>query len=132
MELIETLASHMLILGGAVKDFDEGLMRVRESIQSGKALDKFKQFVAAQGGDTKYIDHPELFEQADIIEEIRSEQDGFVGSIDAQEMGICSFDPWWRKRNEGKCDRSNGWTCFLKEGCGSCEERRCACNDLWK
>lgn len=91
VELIETLASHMLILGGAVKDFDEGLMRVRESIQSGKALDKFKQFVAAQGGDTKYIDHPELFEQADIIEEIRSEQDGFVGSIDAQEMGICSL-----------------------------------------
>ena len=91
VELIETLASHMLILGGAVKDFDEGLMRVRESIQSGKALDKFKQFVAAQGGDTKYIDHPELFEQANIIEEIRSEQDGFVGSIDAQEMGICSL-----------------------------------------
>ena len=91
VELIETLASHMLILGGAAKDFDEGLMRVRESIQSGKALDKFKQFVAAQGGDTKYIDHPELFEQADIIEEIRSEQDGFVGSIDAQEMGICSL-----------------------------------------
>ena len=91
VELIETLASHMLILGGAVKDFDEGLMRVRESIQSGKALDKFKQFVAAQGGDTKYIDHPELFEQADVIEEIRSEQDGFVGSIDAQEMGICSL-----------------------------------------
>ena len=91
VELSETLASHMLILGGAVKDFDEGLMRVRESIQSGKALDKFKQFVAAQGGDTKYIDHPELFEQADIIEEIRSEQDGFVGSIDAQEMGICSL-----------------------------------------
>lgn len=91
VELIETLASHMLILGGAAKDFDEGLMRIRESIQSGKALDKFKQFVAAQGGDTKYIDHPELFEQADIIEEIRSEQDGFVGSIDAQEMGICSL-----------------------------------------
>lgn len=91
VELIETLASYMLILGGAAKDFDEGLMRVRESIQSGKALDKFKQFVAAQGGDTKYIDHPELFEQADIIEEIRSEQDGFVGSIDAQEMGICSL-----------------------------------------
>lgn len=91
VELIETLASHMLILGGAAKDFDEGLMRVRKSIQSGKALDKFKQFVAAQGGDTKYIDHPELFEQADIIEEIRSEQDGFVGSIDAQEMGICSL-----------------------------------------
>lgn len=89
-------------------------MRVRESIQSGKALDKFKQFVAAQGGDTKYIDHLELFEQADIIEEIRSEQDGFVGSIDAQEMGICSL-MWWRKRNEGKCDRSTVGLVFSKK-----------------
>ena len=125
VELIETLASHMLILGGAVKDFDEGLMRVRESIQSGKALDKFKQFVAAQGGDTKYIDHPELFEQADIIEEIRSEQDGFVGSIDAQEMGICSLIHWLEEREtkESVIDPTVGLV-FSKEGCGSCEERR--------
>ena len=72
--LIETLASHMLILGGAAKDFDEGLMRVRESIQSGKALDKFKQFVAAQGGDTKYIDHPEIFDQEKNIEKIKNKK----------------------------------------------------------
>ena len=109
VELVETLASHMLILGGAAKDFDDGLMKVRESIQSGKALDKFKQFVAAQGGDTKYIDHPELFEQAHIIEEIRSEQDGFVGSINAQEMGICSLIlGGGRETKESKIDPAVG------------------------
>lgn len=91
VKLVETLASHMLILGGVASDFEEGREKVREVIQSGKAFDKLKQFIAAQGGDTKYIDHPELFEQAHIIEEIRSEQDGFVGSINAQEMGICSL-----------------------------------------
>lgn len=91
VELVETLASYMLILGGAAKDFEDGVSKVRESIQSGRALDKLKQFVAAQGGDTNYIDHPELFEQANIIEEIRSEQDGYVGKINAQEMGICSL-----------------------------------------
>lgn len=91
VELVETLASHMLILGGVATDFEDGRKKVRESIQSGKALDKLKQFIAAQGGDTEYIDHPELFKEADIIEEIRSEQDGYVGSINAQEMGICSL-----------------------------------------
>ena len=60
-------------------------------IRDGKAFAKFKQFVAAQGGDTRYIDHPELFEQAHVIEEIRSEQEGFVEHINAQEIGICSL-----------------------------------------
>lgn len=90
-ELVETLASHMLILGGIAEKFDEALSMVRGAIRDGKALDKFKQFVSAQGGDTRYIDHPELFEQAHIIEEIRSEQDGFVERINAQEIGICSL-----------------------------------------
>lgn len=90
-ELVETLAAHMLILGGVANDFEEGRNKVREVISNGKALDKLKQFVKAQGGDPKYIDQPELFDQATIIEEIRSEQDGFVGSINAQEMGICSL-----------------------------------------
>lgn len=90
-ELVETLASHMLILGGIAEKFDEALLMVRGAVRDGKALDKFKQFVSAQGGDTRYIDHPELFEQAHIIEEIRSEQDGFVERINAQEIGICSL-----------------------------------------
>lgn len=90
-ELVETLASHMLILGDIAEKFDEALSMVRGAVRDGKALDKFKQFVSAQGGDTRYIDHPELFEQAHIIEEIRSEQDGFVERINAQEIGICSL-----------------------------------------
>lgn len=90
-ELVETLAAHMLMLGNVTDDLVDGKLKVKEAISSGKALDKLKQFVKAQGGDTRYIDHPELFEQASIIEEIKACQDGFVGSINAQEMGICSL-----------------------------------------
>lgn len=90
-QLVDTLAAHMLILGGAAKDFEDGREKVKETIQSGKALDKFKKFVAAQGGDVRYIDNPDLFEKANIIEEIRSEEDGYVGRINAQEIGICSL-----------------------------------------
>ena len=90
-ELVETLASHMLMLGGVAEKFDDAVSMVRTTIRDGKALAKFKQFVNAQGGDTRYIDHPELFEQAHVIEEIRSEQEGFVEHINAQEIGICSL-----------------------------------------
>ena len=90
-ELVETLASHMLMLGGVAEKFDDAVSMVRTTIRDGKALAKFKQFVNAQGGDTRYIDHPELFEQAHVIEEIHSEQEGFVEHINAQEIGICSL-----------------------------------------
>lgn len=90
-ELVETLAAHMLVLGGIADEFDEAQLMVRSAVHDGSAIDKLKQFVAAQGGDTRYIDHPELFEQAHIIEEIRSEEDGFVERINAQEIGICSL-----------------------------------------
>ena len=81
----------MLMLGGVAEKFDDAVSMVRTTIRDGKALAKFKQFVAAQGGDTRYIDHPELFEQAHVIEEIHSEQEGFVEHINAQEIGICSL-----------------------------------------
>ena len=50
VELVETLASYMLILGGVSSDFEGAKAKVRQVIQNGKALDKLKQFVAAQGG----------------------------------------------------------------------------------
>ena len=69
----------------------------------------------------RYIDHPELFEQADIIEKYDQNK------MDCQEVLMhrnenLLFDPWWRKRNEGKCDRSNSLDLFSQRGCGSCEE----------
>ena len=50
-ELVETLASHMLMLGGVAEKFDDAVSMVRTTIRDGKALAKFKQFVAAQGGE---------------------------------------------------------------------------------
>ena len=125
-ELVETLASHMLMLGGVAEKFDDAVSMVRTTIRDGKALAKFKQFVAAQGGDTRYIDHPELFEQAHVIEEIHSEQEGRTGDRNL------FIDPWWWKRDERQSDRSDSWISIFKESCRSSEERRFAGNDLWK
>ena len=41
-ELVETLASHMLMLGGVAEKFDDAVSMVRTTIRDGKALAKFK------------------------------------------------------------------------------------------
>ena len=47
----------MLILGKKASSFEEGYNMLLENIKNGKALEKLKEFVKAQGGDEKYIDN---------------------------------------------------------------------------
>jgi pyrimidine-nucleoside phosphorylase len=58
-----------------------------ETIGSGAALAKFKEMVAAQGGDPRVMDEPELLPAARLIRNIVAEQDGWVAAIDAEALG---------------------------------------------
>jgi pyrimidine-nucleoside phosphorylase len=50
-------------------------------------MHKFRQMVAAQGGDLDMVDNPERLPQASIIETVRSPRTGFVSAIDAGQIG---------------------------------------------
>ena len=58
-------------------DRNEGRKALEENIKNGKAFEKFKEFVKAQGGDTDYIDHPEKFPVSKHLIEIKSENEGY-------------------------------------------------------
>ena len=90
-ELCLTLGSLMLVAGHLAKDKEEGRKMCEESISSGKALAKFKEFVEAQGGDGRFVDHPEEFPKAKIIEEIKAPKSGCIEHIECDEIGICSL-----------------------------------------
>ncbi len=53
------VASHMLKVGGKAASLEEARQMVERVIAEGKAWEKFRQLVAAQGGDVSYVDHPE-------------------------------------------------------------------------
>lgn len=89
-ELALTISSHMLILSGKETSFETAYEQMKDILQSGKALDKFKQFVAAQGGDTNVIDNPSLLPQAIHYLEIKAEQSGYIAEIDAEKIGHAS------------------------------------------
>ena len=49
-----------------------------------------KEFVKAQGGDLDYIDHPEKFPVSKNLIEIKSDNEGYIKTIDALEIGLGS------------------------------------------
>lgn len=53
-----------------------------EAIDSGLALEKFKQMIKAQGGDVSYIENQEKLLKANKVLEVLSQDDGYVTDID--------------------------------------------------
>lgn len=81
-----TLAARMLALAGVAPPADaEGL--VRAALRSGRGLEKFRQIIAAQGGDPRVIDDPSLLPLADRDEVVRAARTGVVTAIDAGCVG---------------------------------------------
>ena len=72
------------------KTKEDARKALEENIKNGKAFEKFKEFVKAQGGDLEYIDHPEKFPVSKHLIEIKSENEGYIKTIDALAIGLGS------------------------------------------
>lgn len=112
-----TIASYMIVLGGAFSDFNEAYGYLQGIIESGKALDNFKKLVSIQGGDPGIIDNPEMLPQAKHHVEIKSAKEGYVNSINAESIGIAAMllGAGRRKKNDS-IDYAAGITITKKAG----------------
>lgn len=90
-QLVYTLGTYMLMAAQKVKTYEDGVAMIKESVDSKMAMDKFMQFVKAQGGDVDAIKNPEKLPKALYIEEVHANEGGYITEIDTKEMGICSL-----------------------------------------
>ena len=90
-ELSLVLGSQMAYLGGVGENLDDARRLLEENIANGKALEKFRVFVEAQGGNPEVIDNPELLPQAEFKIPVKAERSGVVSAIDAEELGIAGM-----------------------------------------
>ncbi|UXV35405.1 pyrimidine-nucleoside phosphorylase [Staphylococcus sp. IVB6181] len=90
-ELVMSLGSQMVVLGGKAETLDEARTLLKEAIDSGAALDKFRTFLQNQGGNPEVVDKPELLPQAKYHIELPAQSSGVVTEIVANEMGIASM-----------------------------------------
>lgn len=82
------VAGHMLLLAEKTMTLADGMQAAQAAINSGAALQKFRELVSAQGGDASYIDHPEKFPAAAVVLNVAAASAGWIESIHAREVGL--------------------------------------------
>lgn len=90
-ELCLALGRQMVFLANKAASLEEAEAKLREVISSGKALEKFKEFIANQGGDPSVADHPEKLPQAAYRIEVPAKADGVVAEMVADEIGTAAM-----------------------------------------
>ena len=90
-ELSLVLGSQMAYLGGVGESLEDARKMLEENIKNGKALEKFKVFIEAQGGNPAVVDNPDMLPQAKYRIEVKADQDGYIAEIDAEELGIAGM-----------------------------------------
>ncbi|USB34073.1 pyrimidine-nucleoside phosphorylase [Paenibacillus sp. YPG26] len=90
-ELCLALGRQMVYLAGKASSLEEAEEKLKEVIDNGRALEKFKEFITNQGGDASIVDHPEKLPQADYLIEVPAKSDGVVAEIAADEIGTAAM-----------------------------------------
>ena len=115
--LCYTLGSRMLIAGQIAKNVDEAMAMLKEAIESGKAYDKFVEFIGAQGGNVNQIHDMNLLPKASIEVPVFAKKEGYVDKIICDEVGICSLIlGGGRENKESEIDLSVGIILHKKVG----------------
>jgi pyrimidine-nucleoside phosphorylase len=116
-ELSLELAAWMLRLGGKAKTLDDGKSIARQQISSGRALEKFREIIHLQGGDSRVCDDYSLLPAAKHQIEISARASGYVASIACEQVGIaCAMLGGGREKITDNIDHAVGIVLERKRG----------------
>jgi len=90
-ELTYDLAAEMLRAAGVAKTKSQALRRVELAVTNGTALQKMREIVDAQGGDSRVVDAPDQLAVARHRTTVTAKADGYVRDIDPLELGYASM-----------------------------------------
>lgn len=84
------LGSEMLVLGGIFQDANEAEKALEENIKNGKGLEKFRELINLQGGNSNVIEDYSLFPQPKEKMEVKAINTGYVNYISTESIGRAS------------------------------------------
>ncbi|QIK57445.1 pyrimidine-nucleoside phosphorylase [Erysipelothrix sp. HDW6A] len=90
-ELCLIASAYMLYHGELAESVEAGYELALETLRSGKAYEKFLEWIQAQGGDISVFDDLESFTHADYAHEVKSQVSGYLHDLHALELGIVSM-----------------------------------------
>lgn len=109
LEVCMLLGSDMLQIAGVAKDDKEARAKLKEALDSGKALQKFKEFIKAQGGDERVVDDFSLLPQAKYVRPWIADRDVYIKDLMALDLGLVAMKLGaGREKKEDKIDLAVG------------------------
>jgi pyrimidine-nucleoside phosphorylase len=84
------VGAHLLLMAGKAKTLRGARVRLELALQDGSAFAKFKQLVAAQGGDVHVVENPDLLPKASLVEMVPAPRSGYLAQVHAREIGLAA------------------------------------------
>ncbi len=117
MEVTYALAAEMLVLGGRAGDLDEARRDAEAAVADGRALDRLRVLIEAQGGNPFVVDDPAVLPQPPVEVVVTAERDGVVASMDVRAIGDAAVALGaGRRRVEDAIDPAVGFHITAKPG----------------
>lgn len=116
-ELTYDFAAIALVQVGKYTDVESAKKYLKTIVESGKALEKFKELIKAQGGNPEAVEDYSKFPQAKYVVEVKSENEGYINKIDAYKIAYaCKILGAGREKKTDDIDYSVGIYLNKKHG----------------
>jgi pyrimidine-nucleoside phosphorylase len=116
-ELCHHEVAELLLMAGKAADMGEAQQMVAHAVTSGAGVAKLAEIVAAQGGDARQVEQPDLLPVAPVRTMLTAPRSGFVASIDAEQVGLVSMRLGAGRFKKGdQIDHSTGLFLYAKTG----------------
>jgi pyrimidine-nucleoside phosphorylase len=86
-EITVAQAAEMLVLGGVANDVAAGARMAAAALDDGRAAQKFRDIIEAQGGNPEVVDDPALLPQAPFRTVLTAEAAGYIEEMDVRAIG---------------------------------------------
>jgi pyrimidine-nucleoside phosphorylase len=117
MEVTMELTARMVVLGGLERDVPSARARLQRALESGAALDKFRDVVAAQSGDPGVVDDYGRLPTARRTVDLVSPDSGYIHDVDAMAIAqVVTLLGGSRSRVEDGVDHAVGISDLVQTG----------------
>ena len=84
-------AAELLVMTGKAGSLSEAERYVEHAVQSGAAVAKLAEVIAAQGGDARQVEQPALLPTAPVRSILVAPRSGFIAAIQSEQIGLVSM-----------------------------------------
>ncbi len=116
-DLTLELGCQLMTLSGTVDTREDARRRLVELRDSGAAAERFRELIAAQGGDARVVDEPDRLSAAPLVVPVHATEGGWIERLDARTVGEAALDLGaGRRRKADVLDLSVGIRLLARTG----------------